>query len=155
LTLQDLGNLGELFAAVGVIISLVYLAVQLRGNTLALRSESRDKNFADYVTMGRPTLIDKELMRVWFSGLDGAEELDREDSARFTQMLFERFIYASLAYMRGVEIGDPQGERIARRVVTPLLDSPAAVAQFLEFPARPEFKKLVDTMIAEKESNAV
>ena len=155
MTLQDLGNLGELLAAVGVIVSLVYLAVQLRGNTLALHSESRDKNFANYVTMGRPNLIDKELMRVWLGGLDGTEELDREDSARFTQMLFERFIYASLAYMRGVEIDDPQGERIARNLLTPLLDSPAAAAQFQQFPARPEFKKLVDTMIAEKESNSV
>jgi len=153
LTLQDLGNLGELFAAIGVIISLVYLAVQLRGNTLALRSEGRDKNFADYMSVGRPTLIDKELMRVWLSGLDGSEELDREDSARFAQMLTQRFIYASLVYLRGVEIADPQGEKLARVLLTPLLDSPAAAAQFQQFPARPEFEKLVNAIIAEKKSD--
>ncbi len=38
--------------------------------------------------------------------------------------------------------------------LAPLLDSPAAAALFQQFPARPEFKKLVDAIIAEKESNA-
>jgi hypothetical protein len=154
LTLQDLGNLGELLAAVGVIVSLVYLAIQLRGNTLALHSEIRDKNFANLVSLNHPTLADKDLMRVWLSGLDGSEELDREDAARFAQLLTQRFIYASLVYLRGVEIDDPQGEKLARALLTPLLDSPAAAAQLQQFPARPEFKKLVDAMIAEKESIA-
>jgi hypothetical protein len=30
MTLQDLGNIGEFVAAIGVVVSLVYLAVQIR-----------------------------------------------------------------------------------------------------------------------------
>ena len=33
LTLQDLGNLGEALGAVAVIVSLIYLALQIRQNT--------------------------------------------------------------------------------------------------------------------------
>jgi hypothetical protein len=35
LTLQDLGNLGEFVGAVAVVVSLVYLAVQIRQSAAA------------------------------------------------------------------------------------------------------------------------
>jgi len=37
-TLEQLANLGELIGGIGVVISLVYLAIQVRTNTSALRS---------------------------------------------------------------------------------------------------------------------
>ena len=33
MTLEDLGNLGEFVGAIGVVVSLVYLALQIRQNT--------------------------------------------------------------------------------------------------------------------------
>jgi hypothetical protein len=38
MSLEDLGNIGEFVAAVGVIASLIYLAVQIRQNTDSLRA---------------------------------------------------------------------------------------------------------------------
>ena len=38
MTLQDLGGLGEFIGAVAVVVSLIYLAVQVRQNTGALNS---------------------------------------------------------------------------------------------------------------------
>ena len=40
MTLEDLGNIGEFIAAIGVIVSLVYLATQIRQNTRAVRSSA-------------------------------------------------------------------------------------------------------------------
>jgi hypothetical protein len=40
MTLEDLGNIGEFVAAIGVIVSLVYLATQIRQNTKAVRSSA-------------------------------------------------------------------------------------------------------------------
>jgi len=40
LTLQDLGNLGELISAIAVVISLVYLAAQIRQNTKSVRTST-------------------------------------------------------------------------------------------------------------------
>ena len=40
MTLEDLGNLGEFLGAIGVIASLVYLAVQIRQNTRAVNSNT-------------------------------------------------------------------------------------------------------------------
>ncbi len=38
-TLQDLGNLGEFVGALGVVISLIYLAKQMQQNTTSVRAE--------------------------------------------------------------------------------------------------------------------
>ena len=39
LTIQDLGALGELLGSVAVLFTLVYLALQTRQNTLAIRAQ--------------------------------------------------------------------------------------------------------------------
>jgi hypothetical protein len=40
LTLQDLGNLGELISAIAVVVWLAYLAVQIRQNTKSVRTST-------------------------------------------------------------------------------------------------------------------
>lgn len=40
MTIQDLANIGEVVGGFGVVISLLYLAVQIRQNTRAIRSSS-------------------------------------------------------------------------------------------------------------------
>ena len=65
LTLQDLGALGEFVGALGVVISLIYLARQLSQNTISVRAASfnsmtqnsnrllepsfKDSAFADFI----------------------------------------------------------------------------------------------------------
>ncbi len=39
LTIQDLGALGELLGSVAVLVTLVYLALQTRQNTMAIRAQ--------------------------------------------------------------------------------------------------------------------
>ena len=40
MTLQDLGNIGEFLGSIGVIVTLIYLAIQIRQNTKAARASS-------------------------------------------------------------------------------------------------------------------
>jgi hypothetical protein len=65
LSLQDLGSLGEFVGAIGVVVSLIYLAQQMRQNTTSVRAASfnsmtensirilehsfRDADFADFL----------------------------------------------------------------------------------------------------------
>ena len=152
MTIEDLGNLGELLAAVGVIISLVYIARQLRANTAALHAESRDRNFGNLIAHTNPALIDKELMGVWLTGLDDPKKLDREDAERFERMLLQRFVYMQIVYMRGIELGDPHASTIVRNLLSQLLGSQAAVDRWRRYTARPEFKEFVDSIIADNRS---
>ena len=81
-TLQDLGSLGEFVGAIGVVISLIYLAQQMRQNTTSVRAASfnsmtensirllelslRDGDFADFLHRAEQdpsTLSPSELVR--------------------------------------------------------------------------------------------
>ena len=41
MTIQDWGSIGELIAAVATVLTLIYLALQIRANTAAVKAESR------------------------------------------------------------------------------------------------------------------
>ena len=72
MTLQDLGNIGEFAGAIGVIVTLIYLAAQIRQNTRSVRASSyhavvtnlsnlsanmgRDASVADLVVRGQSDL---------------------------------------------------------------------------------------------------
>lgn len=51
MTLQDVGNIGELVGAIGVIASLAYLAMQVRQNTHQIESNTRATRAASYQAM--------------------------------------------------------------------------------------------------------
>jgi hypothetical protein len=41
MSISELGSLGEFIGSIAVLVTLVYLAFQLRQNTLSMRSQSR------------------------------------------------------------------------------------------------------------------
>ena len=83
---EALGNLGDFIGGIGVIATLLYLAVQIRTNTQEVRSASLDSTRNSYLESQRSLWRDPELVRIWFSGLSG-EELSDLDGRRFSLML--------------------------------------------------------------------
>ena len=83
MTLQDLGNLGEFVGALGVVVSLVYLARQMVHNTASVRAASynsmvensirllehafRDSEFADFLARAErdPSTLDHAEIVRW------------------------------------------------------------------------------------------
>jgi hypothetical protein len=147
MTISDLGNIGEFIASIGVIISLVFVGLQVRANTLALRGESRDRNFGHFIATGHPSLVDRELMQVWLTGLVDPEQLDHVDAERFDRMLVERLLYAQLVFMRGRDVADPHVAEVVGALLAPVLESTAAVTRWQTFRPRPEFRSFVDSLI--------
>ncbi len=83
MTLEDLGNLGEFLAALGVLVTLIYLAIQIRQNTHATRASTaleatRDQSAAMYQLNS-----DAELNRIFYQGCRDFESLSREEQRRF------------------------------------------------------------------------
>jgi hypothetical protein len=56
LTLSDLGNLGEFLGGIGVIVTLAYLAIQIRRNTQEVRSASLDAVAASHFEFQRSVM---------------------------------------------------------------------------------------------------
>jgi len=96
ITLQDLGNLGEILGAIGVVVSLLYLAVQIRQNTRSVRAstyEAFSESFRDFRNL---LLANERLGSVWGKGLRSRSALSEAERAQFDALLMN--------FLRGVEV---------------------------------------------------
>jgi hypothetical protein len=88
MSLEDLGNIGEFVAAIGVIASLIYLAVQIRQNTSSVRASTFHETASRAAELTRAIAEQKELPRILRTGLGGLEQLeDDDDRLRFMMLL--------------------------------------------------------------------
>jgi hypothetical protein len=76
MTIQDLGSIGEMIAAVATIITLLYLAIQLRAsNRLARASTSRAPN-SDLNAINSAFGVDPVFRPVWRKIMEGAVRVE-------------------------------------------------------------------------------
>jgi len=83
MTLEDLGNIGEFLGALGVIASLVYLAVQIRQNTRSIRASAFQDAQRDVAGMVDGLAHDPELTRIFYDGNRDFESFSSEDRRRY------------------------------------------------------------------------
>jgi len=110
-SLEDLGNIGELIGALAVVVSLIYLAVQIRQNTAHMRENSEysklllQENFvSSEERFATALLTNDEMYRVWRIGSTTNEELHDEDREKFGLMIYaEMYRYHFLYRARTIE----------------------------------------------------
>ncbi len=91
MTLDDLGNIGEFVGAIGVIVSLVYLAVQIRRNTSSVRASTFQEAVRDVAILSDLLATDAELARIWSSGLRDLDTLKPDERVRFAAYMLGMF----------------------------------------------------------------
>ena len=82
----------ELLSAIGVLITLVYLALQIRDNTRGLQAKSlesvlegpRDRYFL-------PMAQQTDLADIYARGLNSLSQLDEKETRRFFYIMYEQF----------------------------------------------------------------
>ncbi len=99
MTLEDLGNIGEFVGAVGVVVTLVYLAIQIRSNTREVRSASLDAVAASHMEFQRAVWGDPVLNKLWFDGMSGVA-LPEDEGRRFLFMVITCARHWERAYHR-------------------------------------------------------
>jgi len=110
-SLQDLANVGEFVGGIAVIVSLVYLAIQIRQNTQSQRAatfQAVTDSISELTQIG----IDPELGRIFTVGLQGSGSLSETEERQFHFMLLNgmrRFENAHLQWRSGV-LSDEQFE---------------------------------------------
>jgi hypothetical protein len=103
-TIQELGSIGELVAAVATVATLGYLALQIRQNTESARIAAEleiGKQNADFHSRMN---AQPELLRIWDEAAEDSTSLSLDDRRRFVWLAAEIFLmyeghYAS--YQRG------------------------------------------------------
>jgi hypothetical protein len=94
--LEALGNLGDLLGGIGVVITLAYLAVQVRQNTRALRTTSRQHVVDSYRTINR-LLLDPSMARTFSMGLASFPNLSFDERSRFAALMNEHALFFQAA----------------------------------------------------------
>lgn len=91
MSIQDLGNIGELIAALATVATLGYLAVQVRQNTRALRSSTFQEISNDMSVSSQAVSTNPELSAVLAKGSETIANLTAEESMRFSFFLLMTF----------------------------------------------------------------
>ena len=86
MSIMELGALGEFFGSIGVVATLIYLAVQIRQNTRSDRASSRQTILDNFYGGAWETARDAELRQVTLSGLNRYSELAPDQKAAFHLM---------------------------------------------------------------------
>lgn len=87
MSIQDLGSLGELLGAIGVIVSLIYVASQIRQNTRAIRSSSVQ---AATLSTGQTVALmgqSPQNADVFYRGMRSYDELSESEQTHFMIMV--------------------------------------------------------------------
>ena len=108
---EAIGAIGEIIGAVGVIATLVYLSVQLRQNTKALRSSSWQAIQDSEQRFDELLSSDLNICDLWVRGTEGGLEslADEAEKVQFTvlaKQLIDQFQTHHYQYERGLIEGE-------------------------------------------------
>ena len=78
MTIQNLGSLGELIAAVATLATLVYLTIQIRQNTRALHGTFHDSHVNRMQAWQMAVATHPELSSIWHRAQQGDELTEQE-----------------------------------------------------------------------------
>lgn len=164
MTLNDLGNIGDIVAAIGVIASLIYVAIQIRQNSDQIKQNTNSvqasveledvRASSDFLTT---LAVNPDLARIWRVGLSAPHDLTEDEGLRFAMLMGSAFFALEgpfRQYKRGLLSEDswsPMVELIAR-----YLQSPAVIEWWRrrEVPFSAPFREYVETLIPpEMQSN--
>lgn len=98
MSLTTLAQLGEFVGGFFVVISLVYLAYQVRQNTVSLQTENYARALDRMSTVQRNLSTDGELNRIVVVGAQTPDALTRTERMRFTWYLYELIGAAEFVY---------------------------------------------------------
>jgi len=86
-TLSDLGNVGEFVASVGVIVSLVYLGIQIRQSSRIVKAATHHSSSRAWSELEVALATDSEATRILLEGGRSYAELNLEERLRYSLLM--------------------------------------------------------------------
>ena len=88
-----LGAIGEIIGAIAVLITLAYVALQIRQNTAALRSTATQGAHDQVGDIYRSLSTDPELAMIFVRGCNNPDQLSDIETAKFYSFCMQIFFY--------------------------------------------------------------
>lgn len=92
MTLDEINTAAQTVGVLAVLASLIFVGVQIRQNTLALKANSHHAVTDSFNAINVVLMSDQNAARVWRLGLAGLDNLDEDERMSFA--------YMALGYMR-------------------------------------------------------
>jgi hypothetical protein len=87
---EALGTIAEIVSAVAVVVSLIYVATQIRHNTRQMRVAAHDGTNRDLRQLTR-TILTSRLTGVMTRGCEDPDSLDDDQKLEFAYLMFDLF----------------------------------------------------------------
>ena len=85
--MEALGNIGDFLGGIAVVITLIYLAGQIRQNTRSIRASAFQAAQRDLAEKLDGLSNDPELIRIYFDGNHEFESFSKEDRRRYATFM--------------------------------------------------------------------
>ncbi|PZR71828.1 MAG: hypothetical protein DLM73_14870 [Chthoniobacterales bacterium] len=89
MSLEQLSYLAQIIGSVGVVLSLVFVGLQVRHNTAALQRDEHNSTMAQWTVIRMAIAGNRDIAEFMTAGLRGESALDAADQLRMEQMLAE------------------------------------------------------------------
>ena len=90
MSFEQLSYLAQIVASIGVIVSLIFLASQIKHNTAALQRNEHNSTMEQWTVLRQAIAQNRDIAELMTAGLDGERALDAADQLRLGQMLAEQ-----------------------------------------------------------------
>lgn len=85
--LDHLGNIGDFLGGIGVVVTLIYLALQIRQNTKTVRATGVATSGEIHSKLALILAQDSDARRVYFGGLEDYESLSEDERTQFEMLV--------------------------------------------------------------------
>jgi len=100
MSLNDLANIGQVIGAIAVVVSLIYVALQIRQNTAAIRSATAQSVHEHFANWYQQFATDESLSEVAVKGLKDYGALSETQKARFVSIFMAFLSYGQNAFLK-------------------------------------------------------
>mgnify|MGYP003386593842 CR=1 FL=1 len=90
MSLEQLSYLAQIIGSSGVILSLVFVGLQVRQNTAALQRNEHNSTMSQWTVIRMAIVENRDLAQLMTDGLSGQRALDSADQLRLEQFLQEQ-----------------------------------------------------------------
>jgi hypothetical protein len=89
MSVEQLSYLAQIVGSVGVVVSLIFVGLQVRQNTGALERNEHNSTMAQWTVIRMAIAKHRDIAELMTSGLGGERAMDAADQLRLEQMLQE------------------------------------------------------------------
>ncbi len=98
MTIQDWGAVGDIIGAIAVIITLIYLATQIRQNTRQIRNDGHKGVTDSYNEILAQLLSDNELFKIVVRGCQDWDSISAFEQSRFHILFHQHLMHMRMTY---------------------------------------------------------